>query len=95
MSRSRKELEREKARLLRQIQQQRLDMATQRQAWLEKTAPFDHGVSVVLGWRKYLVLASGLFTLYSVRHPVKTLRWSRYLASTWGAVRLIRRTFRA
>lgn len=94
MSRSSKELQQEKARLLGQIQQQRLDLAAHRNAWLDKTAPFDHGISVLLGWRKYLVLASGLFALYGARHPVKALRWSRYVASTWGAIRLVRRTFR-
>lgn len=89
----RKVREEEKARLLLQIEQQRLDLAAQRHAWLEKTAPLDHGVTLLLGWRKYLVLASGLFAIYGAKHPRKTLRWSRYLVNTWSTARLIRRTF--
>ena len=39
----RQERERQKAQLLRQIQQQRLELSACRRHWLEATAPLDRG----------------------------------------------------
>lgn len=93
MSRNRQELALEKARLLRQIQQQRLDLAGERRSWLQLTAKFDHRVSAVMRLRKFMLLGSSLVALYGARHPAKTARWTRRAFSVWGIVKVIRNAF--
>ena len=43
MSREQQERERQKALLLRLIQQQRLDLSASHRHWIEATAPIDRG----------------------------------------------------
>ncbi|AIU71674.1 cell division protein FtsH [Hafnia alvei FB1] len=93
MSRNRQELALEKARLLRQVQQQRLDLAGERRAWLQLTAKFDHRVSAVMRLRKFMLLGSSLLALYGARHPAKTARWTRRVFSVWGVVKVVRKAF--
>lgn len=85
----------QKEQLLRQIQQQRLDLAASKTLWLEKTAPIDHGWQVVYGLRKYIAIGSTIFTFYSLRHPNKLMRWSRRTLSLWGTFRLMRKSYQA
>lgn len=84
-----------KEQLLRQIQQQRLDLATSKNLWLEKTVPIDHGWQVIYGLRKYIAIGSTIFTLYGIRHPSKLMRWSRRALSLWGTFRLIHKSYKA
>ena len=46
---SKQQREQQKTLLLRQIQQQRLDLIASRRDWLEATAPFDRGWQTLLG----------------------------------------------
>lgn len=90
---SRRQLAEEKAALLREIQQQRLDLANCAAHWIEVTAPYDRGWAQIVGMRKYLMIGSSLLALYGVRHPSKFIRWSRRAVSAWGTIQLFRRTF--
>lgn len=67
---SRHQLALEKEALLREIQQQRLDLADSAARWVEVTAPFDRGWAQIVSMRKYLIAGGSLVALYSVRHPV-------------------------
>ncbi|HEI8867069.1 YqjK-like family protein [Serratia sp. AKBS12] len=88
-------LEWKKARLIRQIQQQRLDLADNKQQWLEKTERIDRGYQTLFGMRKYLVVGSSIMAVYGIRHPSKLIRWSRRALGAWGTIKLIRKTFTA
>ncbi|CDG48510.1 YqjK-like family protein [Serratia symbiotica] len=91
----RHDLKREKEHLIRQIQQQRLDLAESKTRWLEKTTRIDRSWQMVFGLRRYLVLGSGVMALYGIRHPSKLIRWSRRALGAWGAIRLFKKTFAA
>lgn len=90
---NRRQLALEKEALLREIQQQRLDLANSTARWVEVTAPFDRGWAQIVGMRKYLMVGSSLVALYGVRHPSKLLRWSRRAISVWSTIQLVRSTF--
>ncbi|NIG62216.1 MAG: cell division protein FtsH [Serratia symbiotica] len=89
------DLKREKKNLIRQIQQQRLDLSESKTRWLEKTACIDRSWQMVLGLRRFLVLCSGVMALYGIRHPSKLIRWSRIAFGAWGTIRLFKKTFTA
>ncbi len=65
----RQERERQKTQLLRQIQQQRLELSACRRHWHEATAPLDRGWHTLLSLRSWLMVGSGLMAVWSVRHP--------------------------
>ncbi|HCI4632814.1 TPA: YqjK-like family protein, partial [Klebsiella quasipneumoniae subsp. similipneumoniae] len=71
----RQERERQKAQLLRQIQQQRLELSACRRHWLDATAPLDRGWHTLLSLRSWLMVGSGLMAVWSVRHPHFLMRW--------------------
>ncbi|WP_431224892.1 YqjK-like family protein [Serratia sp. L9] len=83
----------QKEQLIRQIQQQRLDLAASKTLWLEKTEPLDRGWQKVYGLRKYMAVGSSIIALYGIRHPSKLIRWSRRALGLWGTIRLFRKTF--
>ncbi|MEH0833975.1 YqjK-like family protein [Pectobacterium cacticida] len=85
--------EREKAQLLRHIQQQRLDLAAAKRHWLATTARYDRGWRNLMQWRKFWIVGSGLIVLYGVRHPRRMILWGRRLVGLWGAFRFVRKTF--
>lgn len=61
----RQERERHKAQLLRQIQQQRLELSACRRHWHEATAPLDRGWHTLLSLRSWLMVGSGLMAVWS------------------------------
>lgn len=73
----RHDMKREKEHLIRQIQQQRLDLAESKTWWLGKTTRIDHSWQMVFSLRRYLVLGSSVMALYSIRNPSKLIRWAR------------------
>ncbi|ANS44929.1 YqjK-like family protein [Serratia inhibens] len=89
----RRYLEWRKEKLIRQIQQQRLDLAENKTLWLEKTERIDRGWQTLFGLRKYLVVGSSVMALYGIRHPSKLIRWSRRAFGIFGTIRLIQKTF--
>ncbi|KAB8311866.1 hypothetical protein EH228_09110 [Erwinia endophytica] len=86
---SRKHDER-KAGLLRQIQQQRLDLSAEKKLWLESTARYDHGWQKLVGLRRYMAVGSGLMAIWSIRHPRFITRWARRGFSAWSTWRMVR-----
>ena len=96
----RQERERHKAQLLRQIQQQRLDLSATRRDWLElsacrrhwheATAPLDRGWHTLLSLRSWLMVGSGLMAVWSVRHPHFLMRWTKRGLGLWSTWRLVR-----
>ncbi|MEQ9887724.1 YqjK-like family protein [Pectobacterium zantedeschiae] len=85
--------DREKAQLLRRIQQQRLDLSAGKKNWLNTTARYDRGWQSLMQWRKYWIVGSSLVALYGVRHPSRMIRWGRRVVGLWGTFRLVRKTF--
>lgn len=85
----RQERERHKAQLLRQIQQQRLELSACRRHWHEATAPLDRGWHTLLSLRSWLMVGSGLMAVWSVRHPHFLMRWTN-ADSDCGARRTVR-----
>ena len=69
MSREQQERERQKALLLRLIQQQRLDLSASHRHWIEATAPIDRGWNTFLNLRSWAMVGSGIVAIWSVRHP--------------------------
>lgn len=65
------------AQLLRQIQQERLELSACRRHWLEATAPLDRGWHTLLSLRSWLMVGSGLMAVWSVRHPHFLMRWTK------------------
>lgn len=91
---SRTEREARKAHLLRQIQQQRLDLAASQRDWLEATRPLDRGWSTLLSLRSWALVGSSVMAVWSVRHPRFLVRWARRGFGTWSAWRLLKNTLR-
>ncbi|MEA9390385.1 YqjK-like family protein [Acerihabitans sp. TG2] len=81
-----------KAQLLRKIQQQRLDLAAEKQQWFMATAGYDRSWNMLVNLRKYLIAGSSLFALYTVRHPSRLVRWTKRALGLLGTIRLIRST---
>lgn len=86
----RQERERQKTQLLRQIQQQRLELSACRRHWHEATAPLDRGWHTLLSLRSWLMVGSGLMAVWSVRHPHFLMRWTKRGLGLWSTWRLVR-----
>lgn len=80
----RQERERQKTQLLRQIQQQRLELSACRRHWHEATAPLDRGWHTLLSLRSWLMVGSGLMAVWSVRHPHFLMRWTKRGLGLWS-----------
>ncbi|WP_404691873.1 YqjK-like family protein [Raoultella ornithinolytica] len=91
---SKQQREQRKALLLRQIQQQRLDLIASRRDWLEATAPFDRGWLTLQHLRSWAVVSSGIMAVWSVRHPRFLLRWTKRGFGLWSAWRMAKRLLR-
>ncbi len=91
MSRRSHQRTQEKARLLTQIQQQRIDLASEKKYLLAATAPYDHYWQRVMAWRRYWLIASGAVALYGIRHPNRLIRWLRRGIGLWGTLNLLRK----
>lgn len=89
---SKRELDKRKALLLSQIQQQRLDLSAGRRNWLEATDAYDRGWNTLLSLRSYALIASSVMAVWTVRHPRFLMRWARRGFGAWSAWRLIRNT---
>lgn len=89
---SKHELDKRKALLLGQIQQQRLDLSAGRRNWLEATEAYDRGWNTLLSLRSYALLASSVVAIWSVRQPSFMMRWARRGFGVWSAWRMLRTT---
>ena len=81
---SKTERQKQKAYLLSQIQQQRLDLA----------ASYDRGWNTLLNIRAWALVGSSVVALCSVRHPSRLIRWARRGFGVWSAWRLVKSTLR-
>ncbi|MFC3394307.1 YqjK-like family protein [Brenneria rubrifaciens] len=90
---SQQQRNREKAQLLRTIQQQRLDLSARKSEWLASTARYDRYWQNLVQWRKYWIVGSSLIALYGARHPLRFIRWGRRAIGLWGTAKLLRKTF--
>lgn len=88
------ERQKRKARLLSQIQQQRLDLTASRRDWLETTGAYDRGWNTLLSLRSWLLVGSSVMAISTVRHPNFLLRWAKRGFGAWSAWRLIQSTLR-
>ena len=59
------ERDQRKALLLRQIQQQRLDLAASHRHWLEATSPIDRGWQTLKHLRSWAMVGSGVMAIWS------------------------------
>lgn len=89
MSRTRERQQR-KARLLSQIQQQRLDLVASRRDWLAVTRSYDRGWNLFLSLRAWVLVGGSLIALRSVRHPNVMLRWAKRGFGVWSTWRLVK-----
>jgi hypothetical protein len=92
VSRSRSERQRDKAFLLSQIQQQRLDLAASSREWLEVTHAYDRGWNTFLNLRAWALVGSSIMAVRAVRHPNMLIRWARRGLGVWSAWRLVKST---
>ena len=86
----RQEREERKAYLLRQIQQQRLDMSASRRDWLEATQPYDRGWARLVSLRSWVMVGSSVMAVVSLRHPRFLVRWARRGVGIWSTWRMVR-----
>ncbi|WP_368540766.1 YqjK-like family protein [Enterobacter soli] len=91
---SKAELIKRKARLLSQIQQERLDLSACRRDWVESTRSFDRGWNTFLSLRSWALVGSSVMAVWGVRHPSKLVRWARRGFGAWSAWRLFKATLR-
>lgn len=89
---SRRELEKRKALLLSQVQQQRLDLAACSRNWLRTTDRYDRGWNTLLSLRSWAVVGSSVMAIWSVRHPRFLVRWAKRGFGAWSAWRLVKKT---
>lgn len=78
------------ARLLKEVQQQRLDLSAGRKAWLEHTERYDHGWLALLSAKRYLMLGSGVMAIWSARNPRKLGLLARRGLGLWSTWRVLR-----
>ena len=91
---SKQELQKRKAFLLSQIQQQRLDLSASRRDWHEATGVYDRGWNTLLSLRSWALVGSSIMAIWSVRHPRFLVRWGRRGFGAWSAWRLVKSTLR-
>ncbi|WP_313627715.1 YqjK-like family protein [Kosakonia sp.] len=84
-----------KARLLSEIQQQRLDLTTSRREWLEATGAYDRGWNTLLSLRSWALVGSSAMAIWSVRHPNMLVRWAKRGLGAWSLWRLVKSTLNA
>lgn len=78
--------------LLSQIQQERIDLAMATRDWVAVTAPYDRGWNKIVALRRYVVIASSIFAMWSVRKPNKITKIVRRGFGLWSTWRVIRNT---
>ena len=83
-----------KAYLLRQIQQQRLDLSASRRDWLGATQVYDRGWSKLVSPRSWAVVATSAMAVVSVRHPRFLVRWARRGFGVWSTWRMAKNLLR-
>lgn len=83
-----------KARLLSEIQQQRLDLSASRRDWLDATAAYDRGWNTLLSLRSWALVGSSVMAIWTIRHPNMLIRWTRRGLGVWSAWRLVKKTLR-
>lgn len=86
----RQERERQKTQLLRQIQQQRLELSACRRHWHEATAPLDRGWHTLLSLRSWLMVGSGLIYRMVRTTSAFLMRWTKRGLGLWSTWRLVR-----
>lgn len=91
---SRQELEKRKALLLSQIQQQRLDLTACSRSWLRATSRYDRSWNMLLSFRSWAIVGSSVMAVWSVRHPRFLVRWAKRGFGAWSAWRLFKNTLR-
>ncbi|WP_200552318.1 YqjK-like family protein [Kosakonia sp. LAM2021] len=84
-----------KARLLSEIQQQRLDLTASRREWLEATGAYDRGWNTLLSLRSWALVGSSAMAIWSVRHPNMLVRWAKRGLGAWSLWRLVKSTLNA
>lgn len=84
-----------KARLLSEIQQQRLDLTASRREWLEATGAYDRGWNTLLSLRSWALVGSSAVAIWSVRHPNMLVRWAKRGLGAWSLWRLVKSTLNA
>ena len=84
-----------KARLLSEIQQQRLDLTANRRDWLESTGAYDRGWNTLLSLRSWALVGSSAMAVWSVRHPNMLVRWAKRGLGAWSLWRLVKTTLNA
>ncbi len=90
----RQEREQRKAFLLRQIQQQRLDLSAGRRDWLDVTQVYDRGWSRLVSLRSWVMVASSAMAVVSLRHPHFLVRWARRGIGVWSTWRMAKSLLR-
>lgn len=90
----RQEREQRKAFLLRQIQQQRLDLSAGSRDWLDVTQVYDRGWSRLVSLRSWVMVASSAMAVVSLRHPRFLVRWARRGIGVWSTWRMAKSLLR-
>ncbi|WP_052283709.1 YqjK-like family protein [Kluyvera genomosp. 1] len=86
--------EERKAVLLREIQQQRLDLIASRRDWLEATDVYDRGWGKLVSLRSWAIVASSAMAVVSLRHPRFLVRWARRGLGIWSTWRMAKNLLR-
>lgn len=84
------ERQRYKARLVSQIQQQRLDLAFSRRDWLAATHAYDRGWNRLVNLRAWVLVASSVAAIWNIRHPDFLLRQLKRGFGVWSTWRLVK-----
>ncbi|EKT60015.1 YqjK-like family protein [Providencia sneebia] len=80
--------------LINKIEQQRHELANASNDWLKVTEPYDRSWQFIVSLKPFFVAATGLISLYTLRHPKSVFSLGKKAFSAWGIARSIQRTIK-
>jgi hypothetical protein len=91
MSKSKRQLLAErKSRLISDIEQQRIQLSASKKEWLQATAPYDRAWQTLMTFRPIVIAATGLISIFTLKHPNRFISLSKKAIATWGLIRTLR-----
>ncbi|MGJ3354157.1 YqjK-like family protein [Providencia sp. Je.9.19] len=96
MSKSKNQLlAQRKQRLVKEIEQQRLDLAISSRDWLQATAPYDRAWQTMVTFKPIFIAVTGLISIYTLKRPKQFFSLGKKAIATWSLVRTVQGAIKA
>lgn len=79
-----------KQRLIKEIEQQRIELSTASNDWLQATEPYDRTWKVIVTFRPIFMAAAGLLSIYTIKRPKRIFSLGKKALATWSVIRTVR-----